>query len=299
MEHPRNSVSPQLAVLLLAAIAAAAVLAVWSFLRLIHGFEPPADIPAAALADRIDTVVEQLRSDPDTDARPNPIRAAQAASDLEARRAWMADDVWRLCQVRDAATPVLAGVASLPPSLASALEPAGRASAALDKACALRSQFAYETDFDSLRMSSHEFETRRDEAASALETTSARLRLATPRRGNSDPGKAHAIVGLFTALLSLVGLTLALLARMPTPNGAALRHDPHTTGTPTLRDFGNELTIIAGYTDLALDSLPTDHPNRSDLEQARESVHRAERTLRNLAREHELDESLERADRTV
>jgi hypothetical protein len=281
-----------LAILFLAGFVASAAIAVSNSLNVASFLRSQPKLPDAGLPGRLDSLAASIADLPD------PVSADQDS--VEALRKTAADEASRLCAIRDRSASLLGDTGALLRLGSPVLAAAREAADSLDRACALSGQFGYDSGFDSLVVARAVLEARRAEAIAGVEKCAARVGSALADRVTAKPALAGSLLGLLAGVIAAAGSAAGILAYCTVPVSSSRPRVPASDATHSrapagvsdglsrnavsgyARDFANEITIIGGYNEILLESLPADHPNRQDLEEARLAVARAERTVREL-----------------
>jgi hypothetical protein len=183
----------------------------------------------------------------------------------------LADRLWRICEVRAVVAPTILAVSRLDTNVA---EAAVRADDALVRACRMKALMTRSLDRLERRAAEVEIRGFASEAAGALETASARLRLVAPESADAERSRRlkesllAMVLGLGGCLICLFAMRYVSAPRQPE---VVLRADDDG-----LRD---ELTMVGCYCELVLSNLAADDANRPDVEEIRSASARATQIL--------------------
>jgi hypothetical protein len=203
--------------------------------------------------------------------------------DDASRRLELADRLWRICEVRAVVAPAISAASRLDARVS---EAAVRADDALVRACRMKGLMTESPQRPERRAAELEIRTFASEAAGALETASARLRLAAPEAANAQRTR-RLRESLFSIFMGLAGCLICLAAiRRP------IRRDPAASlaSEADVNELRDELTMAGCYCDLVLSNLAADDANRHDVEEIRRASIRA---IRILARSSGAPENIE------
>ncbi|MEZ5356418.1 MAG: hypothetical protein R2762_27610 [Bryobacteraceae bacterium] len=271
------------ALLILAGLGSSVVLVVWNSLlaaRLLSVTGGP-DAGALGNLQAATAAIRSARSETIDSDRISPTALLTAGTERLRRSA---DLSARMCAISGQA-------AQSGPAAGVDADAIAQAERAIRRACALRTLFTSQPDFDTVRSAHAELSARVSEAEAALESAIARIIVANAPASTASR-TADALAAIVTGLVCALALAASLPGffakseyRAPEPaNGPWFITEPPDILSHA-RSFDNQLTVIAGYNELLLTTLPSDHPNRPDLEETRVAIARAEDILRQMMNE--------------